>query len=172
MSEGPYNTSTPQRETILTDSGRGKCLLFVLALPPSLFNITQTHTCLEVEEGCWNTFESFCSTCLCMWASIQYVHIHLIQDEILNAFAIFLRYEVVDLFQIVLECCDTVGGLRALHTLEITMIKAGGAWQFGWSQVLFMKCMSTESAESAYPVNYLSDHKHQELFRKGNVLVF
>lgn len=50
---------------------------------------------------------------------------------------IFLHYKVVDLFLAVVEGCSIVGGLRALHTWKITIIKAEEGSQYGGPSVLF-----------------------------------
>lgn len=42
-----------------------------------------------------------------------------------------VHHEDVDLLRTVLKDCSLVGGLTALHTLEINMIKAGEVSQYG-----------------------------------------
>lgn len=76
------------------------------------------------------------------WGNIIFVEIILRLSARLstcrnNISDIFLHYEVADLFRAVMEGCSMVGGLRALHTLKITMIKAEGVSQYGGPQVLF-----------------------------------
>lgn len=49
---------------------------------------------------------------------------------------VILNNEAVDLFQTVKDCI-IVGGLTAVHTLKINMIKAEEVSQYGGPQVLF-----------------------------------
>lgn len=67
-----------------------------------------------------------------------------------------LHHEVVDPFPTVLKDCSIVGGLTALHTLKINIIKAEES-QYGGPQVLFNEMY----VKNAYLVNYSSNLKKQ-----------